>query len=248
MLVLSLMSRDMARQDIVFNEQAAANYEDWYDTPDGRRADVLEKAVLDRLLQEFPGPGSVLEVGCGTAHFTRWLNEQGLAAVGMDRSAPMLAEAQALDDVPLVRGDARRLPFADGAFDLAMFITTLEFLERPREALAEALRVARRGVMLGVLNRWSVLGLERRLAGLLRSTAYDAARFYGVGELKRLLRSVAGERARIVWHTTLFPRGWPWPQARLPWGGFIAMALFLSENELEEVGSPGIPKESIESI
>jgi hypothetical protein len=86
--------------------------------------------------------------------------------------------------------------------------------------------VTRCGVMLGVLNRWSLLDLQRRLAGLFRPTVYNVARFYGVGELKRLAtggctRSVAGEQARVVWRTTLFPRGWPWLQARLPWGGFI---------------------------
>jgi len=88
--------------------------------------------------------------------------------------------------------------------------------------------------VLGVLNRWSLLGLQRRLVGLFRSTVYDAARFYGVGELKRLAtggstRSIAGERARVVWRSTLFPRGWPWPQARLPWGGFIGMVLIVSD-------------------
>ena len=212
---------------MTFDEDVAAHYEAWYETPEGRRADEREKAVLGWLLQTFPRPGSVLEVGCGTAHFTRWLSEQGLAAVGLDLSAAMLAQARALDGASLARGDAYRLPFADGAFDLAALVTTLEFLERPREALAEALRVARFGVVLGALNRWSLLGLQRRLAGLFRPTVYDAARFYGVGELRRLLRSVAGETANIVWQTTLFPRCWPWPQARLPWGGFIGMALIV---------------------
>ncbi|MBN1889419.1 MAG: hypothetical protein JW850_15600, partial [Thermoflexales bacterium] len=108
-------------------------------------------------------------------------------------------------------------------------VTTLEFLERPQEALAEARRVARRGVVLGVLNRWSLLGLQRRLGGLFRPTVYDAARFYGVGELKRLLRLITREQARVVWRTTLFPRGWPWSQARLPWGGFIGMAVIVKE-------------------
>ena len=141
----------------------------------------------------------------------------------------MLAEARALGGVPLVQSDARRLPFAYGAFDLTVLITTLEFLEQPREALAEALRVSRRGVVLGVLNRWSVLGLQRRLAGFFRRTVYDAAHFYGVGELKRLLWSVASEQARTVWRTTLFPRGWPWPQVALPWGGFIGIALIVGD-------------------
>jgi ubiquinone/menaquinone biosynthesis C-methylase UbiE len=217
---------------VTFGKDVAAHYEAWYETPEGRRADELEKAVLNRLLQSFPRPDSVLEIGCGTAHFTRWLSDQELAAVGLDLSAAMLA--QALDGIPLVRGDARRLPFADGAFDLTALVTALEFLERPQEALAEALRVARRGVVLGVLNRWSVLGLQRRLVGLFRPTVYDAARFYSVGELKRLAtggstRLIAGEQARVVWRTTLFPRGWPWPQARLPWGGFVGMALIVSD-------------------
>jgi ubiquinone/menaquinone biosynthesis C-methylase UbiE len=129
----------------------------------------------------------------------------------------------------MARGDAYRLPFADGAFDLAVLVTTLEFLERPQEALAEALRVARCGVVLGVLNRWSVLGLQRRLAGLFRPTVYDAARFYGVGRLKQMLRSVVGKTGSIVWQTTLFHRCWPWPQTRLPLGGFIGMALIVSD-------------------
>ena len=233
-----------------FGERAAAHYEAWYETSEGRRADELEKAVLGWLLKQGwgrlsslpPGqarkpvpPDSALEIGCGTGHFTRWLDDQGLAAVGLDLSAVMLAQAQALDGVPLVRGDARRLPFADGAFDLTAFITTLEFLERPGEALVEALRVTRHGVLLGVLNRWSVLGLQRRLGGLFHQTVYDSAHFYGVGELKRLLRSVTGGKGHIVWRTTLFPRWWPWSQARLPWGGFIGMALVVSDG-FREVG------------
>jgi ubiquinone/menaquinone biosynthesis C-methylase UbiE len=221
--------------DVAFDERVAAHYEAWYETPEGRRADELEKAVLGWLLQGFPGSGSVLELGCGTGHFTRWLSDEGLAAVGLDLSSAMLAEAQALGGVPLVQGDARRLPFADGAFDLAAFITTLEFLERPGEAFVEALRVTRHGVLLGVLSRWSVLGLQRRLAGLFRRTVYDAAHFYGVSELKRLLRSVTGGKGHIVWRTTLFPRWWPWSQARLPGGGFIGIALVVSDG-FREVG------------
>jgi hypothetical protein len=61
-------------------------------------------------------------------------------------------------------------------------------------------------LLLGVLNRWSVLGLQRRLMGVFRPTVYDAARFYGVRGLRRLLRSVTGETTNIAWQTTLFPR------------------------------------------
>ena len=220
----------MTSGGVAFDEHVVAHYEAWYETPEGRRADALEKALLRRLLQSFARARSVLEIGCGTAHFTRWLSDEGLAGVGLDVSAAMLAQAQTLNGVQLVRGDALRLPFADSAFDLTAFITTLEFLERPREALAEALRVGRHGVLLGVLNRWSVLGLQRQLAGLFHQTVYEAAHFYSVGELKRLLGSVTNGNGHIVWRTTLFPRWWPCPQESLPWGGFIGMALLLAKD------------------
>ncbi len=213
----------MSTHALAFDGEIAARYEAWYETPEGRRADELEKASLRRLLEGLPRASRVLEVGCGTGHFARWLSDRGLEVVGLDLSAAMLAQAQASGGVPLVRCAAQRLAFATGAFDLTVFITTLEFLERPREALAEALRVARQGVLLGVLNRRSVLGLQRRLTGLFRPTVYDAAHFYSVGELERLLRSVAGDDVRVAWQTTLFPRWWPQSQSKLPCGGFIAM-------------------------
>ena len=209
----------------VFGECVAAHYEAWYETPEGRRADALEKEVLGWLLRGIPNASSVLEIGCGTGHFARWLSRQGAAAVGLDLSAAMLAQAKGLGGVSLVQGNALYLPFADDTFDVAAFVTTLEFLTLPRQALAEAFRIARHGIILGVLNRWSPLGVQRRLAGLFRPTLYDTAHFYGVGELKRLLWSVAGSKARIVWRTTLFPRAWPWTRSGLPWGGFIGMAL-----------------------
>lgn len=215
----------MAVDENPFDRWTAAHYEAWYETPEGQRVDALEKAVLVRLLRAFPDARSVLEVGCGTGHFTRWLSERGLAVVGLDLSEAMLAQARLLDGVPLVQGSAVQLPFPTDAFDLVALITTLEFLQYPQEALGEALRVAGRGLLLGVLNRWSWLGLRRRLEGLLRPTVYNQAHFYSVAELERLLRSASGAQVSIVWYTTLFPRWPPCEHARIPWGGFIGMAL-----------------------
>ena len=218
-----------------FDDQVASGYEDWYQTPSGSKADALEKAALHKLLQGFPNAETALEVGTGTGHFTRWLTTQGLFAVGMDRSLPMLAEAQKADGVPLVRANAHRLPFRQRAFDLVAFVTTLEFLERDQNAIAEALRIARHGLILGVLNRWSALGIQRRIRGWFHPTIYSKARFYSIFKLKRLLQStldmetVADDNAQIQWATTLFPSWWPCKSMRQPWGGFIAMALRIKQ-------------------
>ena len=66
----------------------------------------------------------VLEVGCGAAQCSRWLTAAGAIVVATDISAGMLAEGRRIDrelgtEVATVQADARRLPFADAAFDAA---------------------------------------------------------------------------------------------------------------------------------
>jgi len=214
----------MNRLDNPFNGSATvAGYEVWYETT-GRRADYLEKALLRQLLTGFPQAHTILEVGCGTGHFTRWFGEQGLQAAGLDLSWPMLAEAARLGGPPCVRGDALALPFSDGAFDLVTLVTTLEFLPDPVQALAEALRVVQQGLILGVLNRQSLLRWQLKGKG---GEVWEAASFFTPAELGDLVqRAAAGRRVEVIWRTTLWP---VWPSdLPLPWGGFIGMAVRLS--------------------
>jgi len=201
----------------------AGGYEAWYQTPSGRRADTLEKRVLRSLLGECPEAQTILEVGCGTGHFSRWFAQQGLRPVGVDRSAPMLTEARRHQVAGWVLGDAVQLPFQDGAFDLVAFVTTLEFLEQPAKALREARRVARQGILLGVLNAWSFTAARRRVRGWFKPSIYSGAQFYSAPRLKRLLREVLGPSVRVTWRTTLYPTWFPREEASLPWGGFLGM-------------------------
>jgi len=207
------------------DHRAAALYESWYTSPEGRRVDSLEKKALLWTLGELGPVTSVLEVGCGTGHFTRWLGKKGMANVGLDTSMPMLEQAKLLGTDALVQGDALALPFANGAFDVVALITTLEFLAEPQKALVEGLRVARLGLLLGVMNRWSWLGISRRLTSLVRPNVYDTAHFYSVPELERLLEPLSEDVSTIAWRCTLFPRWWPSECSHLPWGGFVAMVL-----------------------
>jgi ubiquinone/menaquinone biosynthesis C-methylase UbiE len=212
----------MALHNPFASSEIAAAYDTWYQAA-GRQADHQEKVLLKRLLNYFPAARSILEVGCGTGHFTRWFGEQGLQAVGLDLSWPMLEVAKRLSSPLCLQGDAPVLPFHSASIDLVALITTLEFLPDPVQALSEALRVARQGLLLGVLNAQSRLGRRyKREAGPI----WEAARFYTPDELKRVLRKVVGGKPGIVWRTTLWPF---WPGALpLPWGGFIGMAVRVS--------------------
>jgi ubiquinone/menaquinone biosynthesis C-methylase UbiE len=205
----------------------ATGYEDWYGGP-GREADALEKRVLGKLLAGFRDAETVLEIGCGTGHFSRWLSERGLTVTGLDVSWPMLLEARRLGSPPCLQGNAETLPFQDRSFDLAVLVTTLEFVESPQRTLEEAVRVARQGVILGVLNRRSLLALHYRASG---KQLWQAAHFFSVGELKRQVVQAAGRRLQsIQWRTTLWPIPCL-PDLPVPWGGFIGLAAQVGDDQ-----------------
>lgn len=211
-------------------EEAAARYEPWYATPRGRRADRAERALLAWLLGWFPGARRVLDIGCGTGHFTQWLAARGCAAIGLDRSPAMLREARALArDTPLVLADAHRLPMRDGAVDVSALVTTLEFLEQPARALEESVRVAEHGLMLVVLNRCSLGALSRRWGPQSRGSLLAGARDLSRARLRDALEEAAGERLlEMHWRSTLLPRPLDRILVPLPVGDVLGVAVELA--------------------
>jgi ubiquinone/menaquinone biosynthesis C-methylase UbiE len=206
------------------NIGVAGCYEQWY-AERGRRAAKLEKRLLTKLLDGFSNARTALDVGCGTGYFSRWLRSQGLKVAGLDLSPAMLREARRRGDATCVLGDALALPFAERSFDLVVLVTSLEFIADPLLALREASRVARCGLLLGVLNRWSLTTWWYRRS---KQSLWRSARFLSPLQMQRLIYSSMKERVQALrWSTTL----WPLPGAGdlpLPWGGFIGLAVELS--------------------
>jgi SAM-dependent methyltransferase len=87
-------------------------------------AGVRQRAIR-RMLRPSPDD-RLIELGCGNGKFVYWNRRQVDWAVGID-PAPLFA-TEALEQVDLCRGDARALPFRDGAFTAAMSIDVLEHL------------------------------------------------------------------------------------------------------------------------
>jgi SAM-dependent methyltransferase len=94
----------------------------------------------------------VLEIGCGAAQCSRWLIGQGADAVGMDLSWGQLAHSAKIDDdlgsdrVPLVQGDATRLPFTSGTFDIVCSaFGAVPFVADSAAVMREAARVLKPG-------------------------------------------------------------------------------------------------------
>jgi ubiquinone/menaquinone biosynthesis C-methylase UbiE len=97
-----------------------------------------------------------LDVACGTGAVTRLLAERVAPAgraVGFDIDAAMLAVARTVVTNPTVawvKGEALRLPFDDGVFDLVFCQQGLQFVQDRLRALREMRRVMRSGGRLGV--------------------------------------------------------------------------------------------------
>ena len=90
----------------------------------------------------------VLELGCGAAQWTLALRGRRARAVGVDLSGQQLRHARSLAEsqgigVPLVQGDAERLPFTSQSFDIVFCDHGAIVFASPERVVEEASRVLR---------------------------------------------------------------------------------------------------------
>lgn len=95
-------------------------------------------------------PAQVLDVGAGAGHYAALLAARlpGGQITGIELNPEQLARARRWHDAPnltFTRGDLRRMPFADGSFDLTLTRFVLAFQADASEALGELARVTRPG-------------------------------------------------------------------------------------------------------
>ena len=106
---------------------------------------LTDDAALGRILSllEQELPGRVLEIGAGTGQLAVPLAARGVPVTGLDLSPVMLAQLRAKPGgaaVPLVNGDASRLPFADAAFEGAYARWVLHLIPEWEGVLDELIR------------------------------------------------------------------------------------------------------------
>jgi SAM-dependent methyltransferase len=116
--------------------------------------------------QQCPGPGRLIDLGCGTGRLLRSLAREGRWVLGVDLSAEMLAVARARAaeagvTVHLLQANLVELEaLADGSFDhAACLFSTLGMVlgaEQRRRVIGQVFRLLRPGgrFILHVHNRW----------------------------------------------------------------------------------------------
>src|SRR5215216_6402665 len=178
---------------------------------------ALRRSVLPDLARAGAQEFSLLDVGAGTGELLREValasRRRGAAArlVGLElneRAAEgLLEESREFPEVASVRGDALRLPFADGAFDYVMCsLFTHHFRDDACvRVLKEMARVARRRVYCIDLHRHPVayyfyttvgrLILHNRL--VREDGALSILRGFKPHELRRLAESAGLKHVKV---------------------------------------------------
>ncbi|MFI5531271.1 class I SAM-dependent methyltransferase [Kitasatospora sp. NPDC051853] len=196
--------------------------------------------ALERLLPQ--GPGTVLDLACGTGIVTERLVRPGRRVVGVDLSTGMLGVAAGRVPGGVVCADATRLPLADGGVDAVVMVWLLHLLPEPvaEAVFAEAARVVRPGgvVVTTVDKNGAQLAagsdIARVTAELRRRHVPRASDGFG------RVRGWAAERGLGVVGETVFPGT---GQGRSPrrWlaeiaSGHVPWAADAPEGEAAEVG------------
>jgi SAM-dependent methyltransferase len=112
-----------------------------------------EQRIVEHLLRTLPSGATLVDIPVGTGRFLPLYERLGIAAIGMDVSPDMLAQARTQSSSARLRlSDIRRIEAADGEYDCALCVRFLNWIDASafRAAVKELVRVSRGHVILGV--------------------------------------------------------------------------------------------------
>ncbi len=146
-------------------------------------------AILSAMI-EFHGIKSVLDVGSGTGRALRYLKSRhpGVRFVGIEPVAALrkVGHQAGLSPDELKDGDINALAAAYGEFDLVCEFAVLHHVPKPKQAVAEMLRVARKAIFISDANNFGQGGpmsrcLKQTINALGLWRAFDWLRTGGKG-------------------------------------------------------------------
>ena len=171
--------------NIFKDSHVAQAYDLYYQTSLGESVDCIEKALIRGYLDQIFSC-EMLELGCGTGHWTQFFCDEGFHVTGVDESGAMLEQARAKHIVPagFLKADAGNLPFPDQRFPVISSVTMFEFVDDVNRVFDEIDRVLKPGgyLVCGWLNALSEPAKKKN-----DSETFRHARFYSPAEIRQFL-------------------------------------------------------------
>jgi ubiquinone/menaquinone biosynthesis C-methylase UbiE len=164
--------------------------------------------TLDRV--DLEGATAILDVGCGTGTLLAKLAAERPSArlTGVDLSPAMLERARGKLDrrQAWIAGDAARLPFHSGSFDLALSLSALHFWRDPSAALSEIHRVLRPGGRVAITDWCADRWIDRLRDRILQRIEPAHFRVHRAADLAAMLAAAGFREVRVE----RFRLGWRW--------------------------------------
>jgi SAM-dependent methyltransferase len=107
-------------------------------------------------------PASLCDVGCGAGALLAHARTLGIAAAGIEPDAGKIAEGRSAG-LDIRAGTAEALPFPDGSLDVVTFENALHHVTDIGRAQAEAMRIARRAIV--IIDPWFDLSIPSQRVG-----------------------------------------------------------------------------------
>ncbi|WP_157723395.1 class I SAM-dependent methyltransferase [Pseudothermotoga thermarum] len=169
--------------------QIADQYDQWFETEQGKVVKELELKALLEILGDLQGK-TLLEVGIGTGLFAMEFRKLGAKVYGIDPAEKMLEIARSRG-FEVKFGYGEQIPYPDNSFDITLSMTSMENSKSPEKFLQEMVRVTKPNgkVVVAVLNLFSLYGIVRKIKGLFnKDDLFREMHFYTYWELNRLMK------------------------------------------------------------
>ena len=109
-------------------------------------ADPAQKERTEKIAERCEG--KVLDAGAGDGYITNLIKKKGFEVVGLEISDKRIKNAKEKYTLDFVKGDVNNLPFPDNSFDTVVVSEVLEHTDNIGQGLKEAIRVAKKKVIL----------------------------------------------------------------------------------------------------
>jgi len=201
----SVIAMPEAKKIAAAFHQRAADYD---------RHIAVQKRVVENLVRDLHShqellPGNILDVGSGTGSLLSRLSsiwpEASLCGVDLAYNMCLRSAARLGDACLLVNGDAGRLPFRPGIFDLVVSTSALQWTADLSQALHELRRVMMPGASLSIafFCEGTLSELHRCIREAVGTVCENSRyadrlhKFHGVGEVEEILSGMDFERVVV---------------------------------------------------